>query len=294
MDFVGFIALVALLVIVVRMRSRLTALETAVGRLNALIPQGRSACKSSGARAQGDAASAEHCGVSQCRRPANRPRQTGSHRRPRKTLGGPPDPATASAPAGPREYGDFERASALNGWSGSAGSRSRSAASSWCATASKPGLVGPGMRIILGGLLALALVGLGEFTRRREVPTGLARFNTAHIPSVLTAAGTTVAYAVIYAAFALYNFLSPGLAFLLLGAGGAGHARGSAAARTCSGGAWSGRRLRDAGPDRIDAAELLGVVSLSHGGHRSRLSAGPRPAVALGWRSPHRSSLWSG
>ncbi len=34
---------------------------------------------------------------------------------------------------------------------------------------------------------------------------------------MLTAAGTTVAYAVIYAAFALYNFLSPGAAFLLLG-----------------------------------------------------------------------------
>ena len=34
---------------------------------------------------------------------------------------------------------------------------------------------------------------------------------------MLTAAGTTVAYAMIYAAYALYNFLSPGAAFLLLG-----------------------------------------------------------------------------
>jgi uncharacterized membrane protein len=80
------------------------------------------------------------------------------------------------------------------------------------------GLIGPGMRIILGGLLAIALVGLGEYARRRELLAGFTHFNTAHIPSVLTAAGTTVAYAVIYAAFALYNFLSPGPAFVMLGA----------------------------------------------------------------------------
>ena len=40
---------------------------------------------------------------------------------------------------------------------------------------------------------------------------------TAHIPSILTAAGTTVAFATIYAAYALYDFLVPGTAFVLLG-----------------------------------------------------------------------------
>jgi uncharacterized membrane protein len=39
----------------------------------------------------------------------------------------------------------------------------------------------------------------------------------AHIPSILTAAGTTVAYADVWAAYELYGFLSPALAFLLLG-----------------------------------------------------------------------------
>ena len=41
--------------------------------------------------------------------------------------------------------------------------------------------------------------------------------DNAHIPSILTAAGTTVAYATIYAAYALYDFLVPGTAFVLLG-----------------------------------------------------------------------------
>src|SRR5262244_2676216 len=40
---------------------------------------------------------------------------------------------------------------------------------------------------------------------------------TAHIPSLLTAAGTTIAYADIWAAYELYQFLSPAVAFLLLG-----------------------------------------------------------------------------
>ncbi len=79
------------------------------------------------------------------------------------------------------------------------------------------GLFGPGLRVICGGVLALALVGIGELARRREIIAGFADMPRAHIPSILTAAGTTVAYADVWAAYALYEFLSPALAFLLLG-----------------------------------------------------------------------------
>jgi uncharacterized membrane protein len=78
------------------------------------------------------------------------------------------------------------------------------------------GLFGPGLRIAMGAVLALVLVGLGELARRREIIAGLA-VPRAHIPSILTAAGTTVAYADVWAAHALYDFLSPGIAFVLLG-----------------------------------------------------------------------------
>ncbi|HMK79158.1 MAG TPA: DUF2339 domain-containing protein, partial [Xanthobacteraceae bacterium] len=79
------------------------------------------------------------------------------------------------------------------------------------------GLIGPGVRVLLGGLLAAVLIAGGEWTRRREVAIGLANVPTANIPSILTAAGTTVAFATIYAAYALYGFLSPAAAFILLG-----------------------------------------------------------------------------
>lgn len=79
------------------------------------------------------------------------------------------------------------------------------------------GLIGPGVRVLLGALLALALIVAGEWTRRNEMRTGVGQIDSAHIPSILTAAGTTVAYATVYAAYALYGFLPPAVAFLLLG-----------------------------------------------------------------------------
>jgi uncharacterized membrane protein len=80
------------------------------------------------------------------------------------------------------------------------------------------GLIGPGVRIFLGALLALALVAAGEWARRAEKLSALAGVPSAHIPGTLTAAGTTVAYATVYAAYGLYGFLAPAAAFILLGA----------------------------------------------------------------------------
>jgi uncharacterized membrane protein len=79
------------------------------------------------------------------------------------------------------------------------------------------GLIGPGVRVILGALLAFALVAFGEGARRSERVSRLPGLPTADIQSILTAAGTTVAYATVYAAYALYEFLPPAVAFILLG-----------------------------------------------------------------------------
>jgi len=79
------------------------------------------------------------------------------------------------------------------------------------------GLIGPGVRVTLGALLAIALIAAGEWARRNDQLTGIAGLPSAHIPSILTAVGTTIAYADVYAAYALYGFLAPAAAFLLLG-----------------------------------------------------------------------------
>lgn len=79
------------------------------------------------------------------------------------------------------------------------------------------GLLGPGVRTLLGGLFALALLGAGEWTRRKESISNIAALPIANIPAILTAAGTAVAFATVYAAYALYDFLAPATAFILLG-----------------------------------------------------------------------------
>ncbi|MDJ1157766.1 DUF2339 domain-containing protein [Chelatococcus sp. SYSU_G07232] len=80
------------------------------------------------------------------------------------------------------------------------------------------GWFGPGARIAAAALFSLALVTAGEWFRRQEGTGGLAGLPSAHVPGVLTAAGTISAFATAYAAHALYGFLGPAAAFALLGA----------------------------------------------------------------------------
>src|SRR5258706_988785 len=65
------------------------------------------------------------------------------------------------------------------------------------------GLLGPGVRTLLGGLFALALLAAGEWTRRRESISAIEKLPIANIPAILTAPGTPVAFATLYAAYAL-------------------------------------------------------------------------------------------
>jgi uncharacterized membrane protein len=80
------------------------------------------------------------------------------------------------------------------------------------------GLLGPGARIAAGALFALALIGAGEWMRRREIASPFEAIPSAHVPGALTAAGTSTAFATVYAAYALYGMIGPGAAFVLLGA----------------------------------------------------------------------------
>ena len=134
-----------------------------------------------------------------------------------------PEPATPEGggeeppPSPPRDYGDFERRFGTQ-WVVWIGGLALALGGIFLVRYSiEAGLFTPGLRIIFGAILALFLVGLGELARRREIISGISQINSAHIPSILTAAGTTIAYADVWAAYALYNFLSPGAAFVLLG-----------------------------------------------------------------------------
>jgi uncharacterized membrane protein len=79
------------------------------------------------------------------------------------------------------------------------------------------GLVGPRVRVLLGGIFALALLASGEWTRRKQSIADIEALPIANIPAILTAAGTAVAFATVYAAYALYAFIAPATAFIMLG-----------------------------------------------------------------------------
>ncbi len=93
--------------------------------------------------------------------------------------------------------------------------------------------------------------------------------------------GYHVAYADVWAAHALYNFLSPAVGLRPARPGGAGDARRRAPPRPGARRPRAGRRLCDAAPGRLAGAELLGALHLSHGSHRRGLCAGAHPDVAL-------------
>lgn len=82
------------------------------------------------------------------------------------------------------------------------------------------GFFGPGLRIACGALLAALLIGAGEWFRRTDTSIGIEVIPSAHIPGVLTAAGTITGFGTIYAAHALYAFIGPTVAFILLGLAG--------------------------------------------------------------------------
>ncbi|MFS8037618.1 DUF2339 domain-containing protein [Xanthobacter sp. AM11] len=77
-------------------------------------------------------------------------------------------------------------------------------------------LIGPAARVGLGLALAVLLLAGGEWLRRHDRRDDFAGLPAAHVPSVLTAAGTMTAFGSVFAAYELYHLVSPQLAFLLL------------------------------------------------------------------------------
>jgi uncharacterized membrane protein len=80
------------------------------------------------------------------------------------------------------------------------------------------GFFGPAMRVALASVFSLVLVAGGEWFRRAERASPVEAIPAAHIPGILTAAGTIIAFGTAYAAHALYQFIGPAAAFVVLGA----------------------------------------------------------------------------
>jgi uncharacterized membrane protein len=78
------------------------------------------------------------------------------------------------------------------------------------------GLITPEMRVIFGFLFGVALVAGGEWLRRRGDKMKIEALRGSYVPPALTSAGLFIAFASTYAAFALYQMLSPLASFIAL------------------------------------------------------------------------------
>ncbi len=78
------------------------------------------------------------------------------------------------------------------------------------------GLLGPAARLTLASLFGLLLMAAGEIVRRRALPKISELYANAMIPGALTAAGAVTLLGTVFAAYAFYEFIGSGTAFVLL------------------------------------------------------------------------------
>ncbi|WP_417423436.1 DUF2339 domain-containing protein [Hoeflea sp.] len=76
------------------------------------------------------------------------------------------------------------------------------------------GLLGPRARTAMGALMSVGLFAAGEVMRRRDRRDALPMLMTADIPGILTGAAAIGAFGTLYAAYALYGFIGPAIAFV--------------------------------------------------------------------------------
>lgn len=76
------------------------------------------------------------------------------------------------------------------------------------------GWISPLLRCVLGFIFGLLLIAGGEYLRR----TPLLREEQSYVPAALTAAGLVIAFGSVYAAYALYELITPMVAFAIMAA----------------------------------------------------------------------------
>jgi uncharacterized membrane protein len=78
--------------------------------------------------------------------------------------------------------------------------------------AHEQGLISPFLRVLIGLLIAAGLVAAGEYVRRSR-GTNIVDY----VPAALSAAGLVMGFGVVYAAYGLYDLVSPSVDFIALG-----------------------------------------------------------------------------
>jgi len=211
MDGLAFIAAVVALFVAFGLRRRLTALQTQLAHLTDELRSLRTAVAFARPSAERPSASEPQPAPAEAAEPE--PVASEPEAEPDFTPSDQPTPPVAAAPVTTLE----ERLGTR--WAVWVGGLALALGGVLLVRYSiEQGVFGPGVRVALGALFSLALVAAGEWFRRTDRGAPVGAIPAAHIPSILTAAGTISAFGTVYAAHALYQFIGPAAAFLVLGA----------------------------------------------------------------------------
>ncbi len=181
---------------------------------------------------------------------------------------------------GPRQAS--KSASARNGSSGPAASRSRLAASSPRVRRSSRAGSDPAPASCSAHIVALVLIGAGEWTQAaRDQDPDSPAFPRRIFRACSPRRAPAIAYADVDAAYVLYHFIGPGPRFHSAWAGRTRHARRCAPARACARGDGLIGAFVTPLIGSTETPNYLRALSLSRRGDGRRLRACARVAVAL-------------
>ena len=235
-SLIGTIAIVALIVVVARLHSRLGLLEREIGALRSFVlanppATGAAAVGETVAREAAPEIAAAETGTDAVKAAGETPEATATPALSETTEAGPwgakaePPAAEPAEPAKPHaapKRPDIETALGTR-WAVWVGGVALALGGVFLIRYSiEAGFFGPAFRLSMAALLGLVLVGVGEFIRRTGYRLPVEGAAGAYVPGILTAAGAFTLFGTVYAAHGLYGFIGPTLAFSLLGIIGLG------------------------------------------------------------------------
>jgi uncharacterized membrane protein len=233
-NLIGLVVFVALLVAVFRQRSRLRVVERELAALRGLVVSSLPASNAGAemarqvatdekaAQAGADAAlpaavaaevvSGEKSGIARNRAAEPVPVDAGAEKAPASQAAEAP-----AQPAKPPKKPDIETALGTR-WAVWVGGLALALGGLFLVRYTiESGVFGPEVRLAMAAILGLVLVGGGEFIRRTGFKVPVEGAAGAYIPAILTAAGAFTLFGTVYAAHAIYGFVGPTAAFVLLG-----------------------------------------------------------------------------
>ncbi|MER8386026.1 DUF2339 domain-containing protein [Mesorhizobium sp. M1380] len=218
-SLIGLVAIIALFVIISRQQSRIGLIERELGALRSLVlsgapvlpPQAKEPAANDSKPA--DAAIPLAAAADMAASPG-----TATEADADTTAPSAPEPAQPAAAAKAARQSDVETALGTR-WAVWVGGIALALGGLFLIRYTiEAGIFGPRVRLVMAAALGLVLVAGGEFIRRTGFRVPVQGAAGAYIPAILTAAGAFILFGTVYAAYSIYGFIDPTLAFTLLGA----------------------------------------------------------------------------